>query len=192
MPSLEIPEGFGQVTFTMEIPGNAGPAIVVHGFQDDPGLTLFDVAEFWDERWDNDIMIPLSDSVTHTLTTIQVMRGGVLQFSGAVSTVTGGDPDPVAPPQVTYLAQKFTALVGRQFRGRMYLPGVVENAVDSGGAVSDGKRGNLNIQFSDYLAEAVVASMPMMILHSDPLTPPTEVGALLCAPLVATQRRRLR
>jgi hypothetical protein len=101
----------------------------------------------------------------------------------------------LAPQNVSFLAKKATAFAGKAFRGRMYLPCVVEGIVDNNGIVGASTITAMNLRLTNLLsnlASALAFPAPMVLLHSNPLIDPTTVTSLTMDTMVATQRRRLR
>jgi len=103
----------------------------------------------------------------------------------------GGDLAGVATPQVAFLLRKRTAMGGRMNRGRMFLPGVPEGAVDGAGVVVPEMITDLQTACDAFLAAIDTLEGEMVILHSAS-SDPTSVISLQADSRVATQRRRLR
>lgn len=113
-------------------------------------------------------------------------------------------------PNTAYLVNKVTALGGRRNRGRMFLPGVFDGAVDDSGLVASGTVTQIQTALDDFLASMSIFGLSLLILHSPAYTwglvnnqprriysstpppDPTPVTALIMTGMVATQRRRLR
>ena len=109
------------------------------------------------------------------------------------STVVSRVTSPIAsPPNTAALVKLGSGLVGRQHRGRMYLPGVLLDAdVEAGGTIDPSAHGSITgvmaYLFDLLLAESIVP----VILHSGVGTP-TLVTNPSVETTAATQRRRLR
>ena len=96
------------------------------------------------------------------------------------------------PPQVSALIRKNSSLIGRANRGRMYWPGVLAEAdVDNAGSVVGATVTSLQGRADELQSLIEGDSHLMVILHADGSTP-TTVSSLVCEPVSATQRRRLR
>ena len=109
--------------------------------------------------------------------------------------LTGGVSAPACPPNTTYLV-RWSGLSARGVRnGRSYLPGVREDEVANGGAISPTTTGTVQTAVNDF-AESVLADAdaPLVTVHhpsgGDPTV--TEILSASVQSLVATQRRRLR
>nr|CRY94151.1 hypothetical protein [uncultured prokaryote] len=109
-------------------------------------------------------------------------------------TANGTSVSQGASPAVCFLVQKHTALGGRAGRGRMYLPGVSENAVTEQGAVSQQYIDALNSQWATFLTDASNAGMDPVLLHGvgSPISIPTPITSFSVSAIAATQRLRQR
>jgi hypothetical protein len=109
-----------------------------------------------------------------------------------------------SPPQVALVVRKTSGLVGRRFKGRFYVPGVLfDSTVDDAGLVTSTAVGLFQTAFTAFqttlalAASATEASLALAVVHSPPksgaATPlPNRVQALSVQALTATQRRRIR
>lgn len=135
----------------------------------------------------------ISDSCRYDGLAVSVtITGGLVQRFDSTSGVgTGGPTGNNTTPQVQFLAQKKTGFAGRAYRGRMYWPGVLENDVDATGLITVGK--NTSNQTGYTAIFNALSSSPWagpVLLHSDPLKPPTPIIQLLSSQKVATLRGR--
>lgn len=115
--------------------------------------------------------------------------------SPATSSRTGSFP----PAAMSVIARKQTAELGRQGRGRMYLPGVAsEGEVDETGEVVAARRTAIDACLADFydlltpLQPGPLPSTPPVLLHSDGTVLPSPITGFQCAPLVGWIRGRLR
>jgi hypothetical protein len=104
---------------------------------------------------------------------------------------TGG-PSPL-PPQCAVLLNKSTALGGRKYRGRAYIPPLfpAESGVDAAGVLDSGHRGTMQDSYDTAMAGMDTAEFVPVLHHSDG-TAGTPITALTVGSVIATQRRRLR
>nr|CRY97782.1 hypothetical protein [uncultured prokaryote] len=100
---------------------------------------------------------------------------------------TGGDSGSCSPPGVAYLIHK-SPVAGR--RGRMYLPGVPENAVDQYGNISPAVITANNAALNGFLDDLAVDEMYMHMRGSEASN--DRVVTLRCDGVAGTQRRRMR
>jgi len=100
---------------------------------------------------------------------------------------------PGTTPQVSYLVKKLTARGGRKGRGRMYIPGPPEDAVDAYGQLSESQYDALVTAVADFSAAMLTATNfgKLVLLHTDPLDEPDDLTNMFPEVKVATQRRRL-
>lgn len=110
--------------------------------------------------------------------------------SGAAGTIAGTG----LSPNVTWLVTKNTAIGGRQGRGRMYIPGLVEGNVDGAGAITGGIVAAFQADLTQFLADMAGDGFDLVLLHSEdsPAEDPYPITSLTVQATAATQRRRLR
>lgn len=107
-------------------------------------------------------------------------------------TIPGGAPAGSISPNVTFLLKKVTFVAGRSEQGRMFLPGAWEAIVSPTGVVDATIRDDLTTAANAFVGKLAADGIDMVILHTNPVNPPTRVVELNCDNRVATQRRRLR
>lgn len=190
-----IPFGFGEITHTIETITAPFPANVVYGIELASGVSFQDQVDLIADAFADEIIDQLYNGTTLTSTRLKVGPNatGPQVFSSVTRTGAGGAN--CSPPNVAFLVSKQTDTGGRTGRGRMYLPGVPESSVTSGGTVESTPLSNLQIACDDFLTLLQGFNSPMMLLHqlggsSDDT--PHEVTSLTVRARVATQRRRLR
>lgn len=130
-----------------------------------------------------------------TLSSILVKKGPNEDgpFAEVTSGALGDSSSPGWTPQVSILVRKNTALGGRRNRGRMFIPGYPENVAAENGGVDTGAQSAINAQFEQLRDDLVTVELLPVVLHGDQiLTTPTLITSFSVAPVVATQRRRLR
>lgn len=91
----------------------------------------------------------------------------------------------------SFLIKKMTNLGGRKGRGRMYLPGIAEESIITGGLMDGAFISAASTVLDDFLEALDTYEIPMQLLHSD-ATVPTVVVSLVGDSRAATQRRRQR
>lgn len=181
-----IPAGYSRVNLEY-LPGSPMGSKIVTGFgvNSDPGDLLLDtVRDWWNES------LKLRTSVHYTLTRIEA-RNDVAVLDRTIGT-TGTLAGDSAPPNTAALVKMTTGLVGRKYRGRMYLPGVLlDSDVTDGGTLPGPTQVSLQGTMS-YLYDLLeTIDVQLVILHSDVGTPTLVTGGGVES-TVATQRRRLR
>lgn len=191
-----IPTSFAQVNlkFTGDaLPGTAEVVFGVNitGFPGDPislGTAVIGAVgdASLDELWVGDVK----------LSSVLVKYGpnstGV--FGETTADMAGTAANPGVTANTALLVRKVTDTGGRQGRGRLFLPGIPTNQVDSDGVVHGGFLDTAHADFQDFLAKLGAIPAPMALLHGEhsPSSTPHEVLDLVPSGLLATQRRRLR
>lgn len=186
-----IPVGFSQATLNFAGNGLANPGAVVFGMDQGGGADPDTVAEQVYGAFEATILTQLTDDITLTSCLVKFgpnTTGPSAEFAAAAIGGIGGAG---SPSNAAYLVRKNTSLGGRQGRGRMYLPGVAESTTGSDGAIDPGTRDIIQDEVTTFGNLLVLASIPMVLLHTD-ATAPTPVTTLVLQGRIATQRRRLR
>jgi hypothetical protein len=187
---MTIPAGFYEATINFQRLSGAGSAasVVFGGQKVTTGLTdtadavaAAIVAEF------NESFAP------DVLPALLVVRDDVAE-AGRVLALDPNTGTAMASPATCVLVAKQTAHRGRANKGRMFLPGLLQDSqVENDGTIPSGQVTGLQTAFTAFLGQLSSNSVPMYILHkSDPTLAPSLVESLTVRPLIATQRRRLR
>ena len=201
---IVIPVNAGQVVHSLTLAGDPEPMAVTYGIDLHLEAVSQDVVTALHDMFGDFIATFVADDYVCTATEMQVREAPDEPLSVYLATgnrAGGASSDPL-PQNCAYLIQKRSAQAGRRGRGRLYLPGVVEGAVAANGVITDAQRTTVNAGLVAWLARfggagPTDAAADMVILHdsaipNDPDLPPTLVTSLLCDPVIATQRRRLR
>jgi hypothetical protein len=198
---VSVPLGFGQVVHSLRLDGDPDPMAVTYGVELQPDVPLAGATtaeELHGDFYANFVGVIANDYQlveTSVRYPIESAPGqGVISFVGS-NRFTGGSA--TLPQNIALLVRKRSGLVGRRYRGRMYIPGIQENYVSARGEVLTQFRTDVNVNLAAFLAAVQSAGgvTNMVILHSNvagaPIAP-TVVTSLDLDPVVATQRRRLR
>ncbi len=198
---LVIPTGHAQVIHSLSLTGDKEPMAVTFGVEIDPAAPqdLSSIATSLHNAFDTE-MCKIPHSV-YALEATEVRLGSATGLVGAIGIHVGqvrcrGGGSPL-PQNCAILFHKRSGLPGRRARGRMYLPGMSEGATSPTGEIE-----GASVPAFSAIAEAwraLVEGDPrvgrMVILHSAGISatpPPTPVVQLVCDPIIATMRRRLR
>lgn len=201
---LIIPPGFLQAAYTFSLANDSEPIIVTCGHEIDgtSGATGEEAANDLFSSFSTNIVTPLmSDEYTLEYVATYIGQDGPTLVNLSDETpVTGTVTASIVPQNTAYLIRKRTDLGGRRGRGRMYLPGVLENDVDSVGGLSTTitvpLQAGFDAWYDDLTAMVGGRLYPPVVLHrsegigAEP--PPTPVTRFVVENKVATQRRRLR
>lgn len=215
---VEIPPGYGQATLIFQCDGVPSPMNVTFGYefagQEGDGRkpdvqaaairtaavaanSFLPAAEFSSEYVFMGVDVNTMDGTGEGVGTSRFSLRG---------SIVGSSP---LPPNCAILVKKNTAIGGRKFKGRMYLPPMFwgEGEVSASGYNAQSSVYNdLQARLATFIQLLGTAGYPMMLLHSIPGSggefgggdfpgdppPPTLVTSLTVQPQIATQRRRLR
>ena len=111
-------------------------------------------------------------------------------------SATGGTNGAATTPQVCFLAQKTAAGRRGQRKGRWYLPGVAEAAVDAAGVLDPAEQASHQSTLDDFVTGVggTGDEWALAVVHRTSATSGTATSpsTLILEAKVATQRRRLR
>jgi hypothetical protein len=193
---MNIPPGFAQTNLLFSGDGAPRGAQIVLGVEVASGVTdPIAVAHSIYDAYASTVLTFASSSIL--LTGCRAKLGpNDTGPDGVYSASTPGGNAGAAEvtPQVALLARKNTASGGRINKGRMFIPGAVEGAVDASGNVSSGTIAAYNTALADFIS-AVFANANtnnLVILHTSPELEPTVITSITLQSLAATQRRRIR
>lgn len=190
-----ITPGFAEVTVSYDVPGSGSPAMTVFGVDagviTDPrtiadaiGVILASTSSFRDNMDSN-------TGITRVKVLLNI-DGEPFLVGESSTSIAGALSGSALPPNNAYLVKKVTGLSGRQYQGRMYIPGVPEASVNEGGFLETADLASLQLNMNQFLAALSTAGYPMVLLHTAPLATPTSVTSLIVDTRIGTQRRRMR
>lgn len=197
--ALDIPVGYGLCVVQHSVPFASQTQIVTWGFQDntvdaDPDTIATDIRSAWTGTGHPFEANLIADSTR--LDSVKVyIRTEVGLVLGENTTLLNGTRATQPPsPQVACIVKKRTALVGRRYRGRFYLPASFLVAADVGpsGIIATPAVTSLQTRMNAFLEELSLALVPMVLLHTLAPFTPTFVTTLQPESLIGTQRRRVR
>lgn len=202
--SLVIPPGFGSAAFIFTGPVGTEPYVTTLGVDlsaaggDFVGAANTIKSSFksaLDNFWSKELVL---DRVT--LAVGQDGPGGSVDSSTSPysSTRAGNNP----PTAMSAIARKVTNELGRSGRGRMFLPGFLnEAAVDESGRIDSGSIAAIGNGMNDFLAlltdpepSTWMVPTPAVLLHGPSIPPkaPSPITAFQIAPVVGWIRGRIR
>lgn len=202
---LNLPSGFYQAT--LRFVGSAIPrgAAVVFGGTAPVGASPSDIGTMiktattsgssapWSAGNGFSPLISIAD-VLVKLGPLDIGPAAVYPINAGAGSAAGD----AVPPNISLLVSKFTALGGHKGRGRMFIPGLVEGQVQTGGIIVAGSLTSLQNSFNWMLNQMDTNGIDMHLLHRyDPAKgesprAPSQVTSLVVSSTVATQRHRLR
>lgn len=189
--AITIPDGYGEVALTLRNENSARLEAITFGMQVDVDTVQTN------DLWSSTIHAFAEAILQDATSSIHCSGGTVTFFNGAghtgsvpfsIAQVDGAASGDTMTPNVAYLYQKQSIVLGRSGRGRFFLPGVSESHVDGGGNVDPTFLTAQRNHATSALAGLADAG-GMFILSKDG---PVPVTKLVPEAMVATQRRRLR
>jgi hypothetical protein len=138
----------------------------------------------------------ISDLVTFSKVEIVLWDG--TNFQEAISThapVIGGQTGALLPPNVAMLMKKKTAGLGKQNRGRVYLPGVSESLLSAPDTISTTNWNLMNTAATAFFNALIADELQPNIrrkTQNPALNHQINCNGFMFEQLLATQRRRLR
>lgn len=194
-----IPNGFGMATMRWSHTGRTNPFSVTCGFKQELELaTPQEIADEWYDAWIQTGGPCASGNMRDTFVFL-----GVDVFIQTDDGPTGGSSS--GPPQpgtitigeelkvnTTMLVQKRTAFVGREQRGRMYVPALKlsSSTMTSLGTITSDAVAEIQGQFNLVFDQLSEGPAPMYLLHSKIGNTPDAITSLTMRSQGATQRRR--
>lgn len=191
---VAIPEGFGQASVIF--PKQAGlpqGAVFTFGVGNvDEGTALTGV---------NAIKTAITSTGMHNLwcddvapVSINLKLGPTVEGPSAsvAYTEAGGQTGTVGAAATSILVRKRSLFGGPKNRGRMYIPGQSESAIDIGGIVGTATLTDAQSRCDAFLTALTEAAWPMVILHTAEADAPVAVEKLEVEAIVGNQRRRQR
>lgn len=112
-------------------------------------------------------------------------------FQEEAMVTSGGAAGSVTQPNTAILVHKRSNFGGPKNRGRWFIPGVVDEDVETDGTLDAARRTSMQTAVDAFLNGVQVAGYNPVILHSG-LETPTTIVTMAVDGTVATQRRRLR
>lgn len=126
-------------------------------------------------------------------------NGDAPTVESTLEPVAGDASGDFLPLSCALLLNKRTQRLGREGRGRMFIPGVLkDNMVDISGTVGETTREAFNQVAEDFLGllnlgiPTVATSVPPILLHSDPATQVDAILTLIVGPICGTMARRIK
>jgi hypothetical protein len=196
------PPGYGLYTQTFTVTGGAHKQVITAGFANVGAQTAFNCRVNLSNAFNGagGLTEPsqYDSSLTQVQTYVLLNTGGVLTSDlstvAAVGTATFNTPS----PGTSIVILRRTAMAGRQYRGHIALPAgfIDETEVNEAGFLLPGTVTSIQTKASFTLGRMTTLLVPMVLLHSPPLSgplpAPTAVTSLSVTNLVGSQRRRLR
>lgn len=189
-----VPINFFHGSTVLRVVGQTETAVVTYGFATGPTNPDITMANLTRSLWQTHMLSTLSSSWELVETTL-LGNNGITIHSAPVPANPGTDLTQPDIPQAAVLVRKNTALPGRRFRGRFFLPGIPSQRT-----LSDGKLQVPDVTAYQTALDAWRAAMEgaavinqMVLLHDVGLTPtpgPTNITTLSVEQIVTTVEKR--
>lgn len=190
-----IPVGFAQVTW--EFTGASVPTgaactlgLNISGYAGSPTAAALECVTIWEAE----IQPFLTNTTVLALARVKFGPVQTGPSGESASGQAGGGAGTGSSPAISWLVHKQTAFGGRAGRGRMFVPGLLESSVDTGGAIDGGSVAAMQGGMDALLADLGTALLVPVLLHDvgSPISAPSTILDLTVDSMVATQRRRQR
>jgi len=194
-----IPADSAQVTMTWSTAVTGDVAQCVFGVRNLTDLSAlsicYAVIDIWQGNGPSTAYLNEEVVDTFTLTEVAAAIGSVTGQASEVAEQSCSVPGLVdataLPASNTYLLRKGTGLPGAAHRGRMFLPGAYESAVDAAGRLESSVYTSLTTKSGEFLSDLTSYDIPMVLFHATGVTPSDIVTTLNPAPWIGTIRGRL-
>lgn len=199
--TLVIPDGYGSAAFVFTGAVGTQPYVTTLGVDiGDDGGDHVDTANVLFNAWDLTMKAETSNALTLDRVTLSIGASGP---SGSVDSTTApqtqGRSGTFGPTAISAIARKSTNVLGRRGRGRMFLPGAVNEAeVGPDGQIIGARRTTLSAALNNFLVilqngnSGLSTLLPPVLLHSDPALAPTLITGFGVSSIVGLVRGRIR
>lgn len=197
--ALNIPVGYGLAVMTHAVPFAGQTQLCTFGFNvadidDDPNDIAEGLSALWAGGSGPCAPSTVADSTRFNGTKVYIQKevGLVLGEHTANIDCTRSTQPPA--PQVALICKKRTALVGRRYRGRMYLPAsyLVGTQVGPSGVIDTTALAAIQTRMTNWLADMASSLQPVVLFHTTAPFTATPVTSLVLETVIGTQRRRVR
>jgi len=197
--AIVIPNGYINASTVWRDNSNGYKSVTAFGVATDPPFGVEDLVDAADTIAANMNLgiwnaLYLSDQVT--LEKLVVTTGtnlGPVSYEKTLNIVGTDEVQPL-PPNVAWIARKYTLMGGRENRGRMFFPAAVlcaQARVSGDGVIQETYVDLMQEKLDDFRDAMTADSFDLVLFHSDGSTP-TPITNLVAEGTVATQRRRLK
>lgn len=200
--ALIIPPGYSQLVMRMTLTGDPEPIVNTIGVQHGVSIDFQDLVNALDVAWKltPGIRAEVSNQYAFVGCTLYVGQDGgpPAIYESTNPPEQGGGAGAPLPQNCGVLVTKRTAVAGRRNKGRWYVAGIGEGAVDATGTIAGvtvtAWQNAVNATFANMQLGTAVDDL--VILHTaggtTPPGLPTPITQMVVQSKMATQRRRLR
>lgn len=185
-----LPDWYAQYIVDYQGPGQSGHVenIGVVGTTD--GLTAINQGDCdnFRDTWADNITIFCHTEVSQISVKLRNNNGELSNTTVKVGTIGDG----MMPLNNAYLVKKQVTGGPGARPGRIYVPGVSESKISSGGLVDNTFKTAFQTELDDFVSDLAGHDLKLFVGHNVPALNLVEVTQLLLQPLVSNQRRRIR
>jgi len=205
--AVEIPPGYLLAAWEFVFPGDPEPWYCTMGFENAGDTTNYTaIADYLFLAWANSVLTNQSTLLSLSGVTVKVGNDGppIMGYS-SLAAQPGGKAQNMLPQNCALLVDKLSAEGGRRGRGRLYVPGFLEEGrVDNVGRLDENLFSDAVASFVALEANFVPANgidldpvllhspSPIGTLNGTPAGPPTPITSFRVQQTISTQRKRLR
>ena len=198
--SIIIPPGFAQAAFVLIGSTGTQPFVTTIGLDiSEAGGEFVGAANTAFDIYATELLGITDDALTLSHVTLQIGQdGGSGSVQSDLPPANGTSSGGFGPVAMSLIARKNTPVLGRRGRGRMFIPGVLQEAgVEPDGQLTPTFRGQLQGHLNDFwtgFEDSGIAGTPIspVLLHSDAEASPTPITSFTASPLVGWIRGRIR
>lgn len=198
--SLIIPPGFGNAAFVFTTSAGTGPIVTTCGFDiSSYGGDFVSAANDMKGTYAGIFGATTAAELTLDRVTLTVGQDGP---GGSVDSDTVplpmGRSGVQVPVSMSPIARKVTNELGRRGRGRMFLPGLLNNSeVTEDGSVVPARRDAIQLLLNDWMdwlmgVDPPGIDLPPVLFHSQAPADPTPITGFAVSDLVGWVRGRIR
>ncbi len=187
---MTIPAGFAQIAYILSS-GNVtdGEAITTHGTAVPSSSDLATVVNGWSEAFATNFWNVHGNHEYVHIKTIGRTATQVYEVAGGGIGTNSGEP---TQSNTALLVKKLSASIGRRNRGRMYIPGVLDQGtVDGAGNIPPAAVASFQSSVFGWFSEGSLSEAAPVILHADG-SAPTPITSLIVESKTGSQRQRMR
>jgi hypothetical protein len=177
-------------------PGGTGHAQIEFCFSNATGTyDPFTVANTIFNTYKTTAFVGISNQVTfESVVCLLNDAGTVVEGLSSATPVNGGISSEPVSPQVSVIVRKTTGVLGRQNRGRVYIPGLAATWLDgsTNDMVASTDLATLQTGFSTFFVDMSTANLDLQLISRKSPYHNQALQALIVEQKIGTQRRRMR
>lgn len=197
--ALDIPDSYATAAFSHTLAGWAKPLVCTLGLAPDTiGQTWTTaMANSIFDAWKNAMDTSVTSNLTFTGCVLYVKDPlGFIPIPSTSASAVGTSSGTALPPNTAVMVEKITSRPGRSGRGRMFLPGFSEGAVDAAGQIAGASLTQLATDLTAFytaLVSVVGVSTPQLFHETTvPSSAPTTITSFAADARVSSIAKRFK